>query len=127
MLIDVTLRHDLIGAGRSGLTQGQLRNPHNPDHILQSAAADKIRNYRDTYQRNRQVAFLPACMSTSGLILGELLRLLFFLSNKQADDYFAALGHEAHKEEFCDRRGVFFHRNRCTIGMACAHAVALRV
>jgi hypothetical protein len=108
LLIDVTLRHDFIGAGRSGLTQGQLRNPDNPDHILESAAADKIRNYRDTYQRNRQVAFLPACMSTSGRIHGEFLRLLFFLSNKQAHDYFAALGYEAHKEEFCHRRGVFF-------------------
>jgi len=50
----------------------------------------------------------------------------FFLSDKQADDYFAALGCETHKEEFCHRRGVFFHRNRCTIGMACAQAVALR-
>jgi len=47
-------------------------------------------------------------------IHGEFLRLLFFLSNKQADDYFAALGYEAHKEEFCDRRGVFFHCNRRT-------------
>jgi len=62
--------HDFIGAGRSGLTQGQLRNPDNPDQIFESAAADKIRNYRDPYQRNRQVAFLPACMSTSGRIHG---------------------------------------------------------
>ena len=66
------------------------------------------------------MAFLPACLSTSGRIHGEFLRLLFFLSNKQAGDYFAALGYEAHKEEFCHRRGVFFHRNRCTIGMACS-------
>ena len=63
-------------------------------------------------------------MSTSGLILGELLRLLFFLSNKQADDYCS--GYEAHKEKFCHRRSVFFYRNRCTIGLACAQAVALR-
>jgi hypothetical protein len=65
LLIDVTLRHPFIGAGRSGPTQGQLRNPDNPDQILESAAADKIRNYLDPYQRNRQVAFLPAFMSTS--------------------------------------------------------------
>ena len=49
LLIDVTIRHDFIGAGRSGL--------NNPDHILESAAADKIRNYRDAYAVNRQVAF----------------------------------------------------------------------
>ena len=125
LLIHVTLRHDFINAGRSGFTQGQVRNSDNPDHILESAAADNIRNYRDPYQRNRQVAFLP-CMSTSGRINGELLRLLFFPSNKQADDYFAALCYQAHKEEFCHRRGVFFHQNWCTIGMACAQAVALR-
>jgi hypothetical protein len=126
LLLDVTLRHDFIGAARSGLTQAKLRNPDNPDQILESAAADKVRNYRDPYQRNRQVAFLPACMSTSGRIHGELLRLLFFLSNKQADDYFEVLGYQAHKEEFCHFRGVFFHRNRCTLGMACAQAVAMR-
>jgi len=61
---------------------------------------------------------LSLSVCTRGLqemeIHGEFLRLLFFLSNKHADDYFAALGYEAHKEEFCNRRGVFFHRNRCT-------------
>ena len=104
LLVDVTLRHDFIGAGRDGQTQGQLRNPDNPDLILESAAADKIRNYRDTYRRNRHVAFLPACMSTSGRIHGELLRLIFFISNKRR----------------------LLPANRGTIGMACAQAVALR-
>jgi hypothetical protein len=85
LLVDVTLCHDFIGAGRDGHTQGQLRNPDNPDHILESAAADKIRNYRDTYSRNRHVAFLLTCMSTSGHIHYELLRLIFFISNKQAE------------------------------------------
>jgi hypothetical protein len=61
-----------------------------------------------------------------GRIHGELLRLIFFLSNKQADDYFAALGFQPHKQEFCHRRGVFFQQTRGTIGLACAQAVALR-
>jgi hypothetical protein len=65
-------------------------------------------------------------MSTSGRIHAELLRLIFFLSNKQADDCFAVLGYQPHKQEFCHRRGVFFQQNRGTIGMACAQAVALR-
>ena len=34
--------------------------------------------------------------------------LRHFISNKQADDYFEDLGYDAHKEEFCHRRGVFF-------------------
>jgi hypothetical protein len=92
LLVDVTVRHNFKGTGHNGQTQGQLCNPDNPDLILESAAADKIRNYRDTYRRNRQVAFLPACMSTSGRIHGEFLRLIFFISNKQAEDYFEAPG-----------------------------------
>jgi hypothetical protein len=69
VLVDFTVRHNFKGTGLNGQTQGQLRNPDNPDHILESAAADQIRNYRDTYRRNRHVAFLPACMSTSGVVI----------------------------------------------------------
>ena len=43
LLIDITLGHDFIGAGRSGHTQGRLRNPDKTDRILESAASDKIR------------------------------------------------------------------------------------
>jgi hypothetical protein len=64
--------------------------------------------------------------STSGSIHGELLQLIFFLSNKQADDYFAALGYQPHKQQFCHRSVVFFQQNRGTIGMACTQAVVLR-
>ena len=38
LLIDVALRHDFIGTGRSGLTQGQLRNPDNPITVTSSRA-----------------------------------------------------------------------------------------
>jgi hypothetical protein len=57
-------------------------------------------------------------MSTSGRIHGKPLRLIFFLSNKQAEDYFAAFGYQPHRQEFCHRRGVFFQQNQGTIGMA---------
>ena len=72
------------------------------------------------------VTFLPACVTTLGRIHSEFLRLIYFISNKQAVDYFEDLGYDAHKEEFCHRRGVFFHNNRCTLGMTCAQAVAMR-
>ena len=32
----------------------------NPAQILESTTVQKIRDYRNTYRRNRQVAFLPA-------------------------------------------------------------------
>ena len=72
LLVDVTLRHDSIGSGRNGwINHGKLRNPDHPDQILEGAAAVNIRNFRNPIRRNRQVAFLPACMSTSGLINGD--------------------------------------------------------
>ena len=109
--MDITLRHDFVGAGHNGLNQGQLRNPDNLDKLLDSVAADKIRHYRAPYRQNRHVAFLPVCMTTSGRIHCKFLRLLYFISNKQAVDYFETLGYDTHKTEFCHCRGVFFHNH----------------
>ena len=87
--------------------QGQLRHPDNPDKLLDSAAADKIRHYRartietdmwhsyqshglglrihgsveDTKLSTNKQHSLSACMTTSGRIHGEFLRLLYFISN----------------------------------------------
>ena len=49
------------------------------------------------------------------------MRLLYFISDKQALEYFETLGYDPHKEELvhddCHRRGVFFqNNNRCTLG-----------
>ena len=85
-MVDYTLRHDFIGDARDVSRHGALRNPDRPDQILNQAAADKIRAYREPYQRNRSLAFLPACMSTSGRIHSEFLRLLYFIADKQASD-----------------------------------------
>jgi hypothetical protein len=52
LLVDITLRHDFVDAGHNGLNQGQLRNPDNPDKLLDSVAADKIRHYRAPYRQN---------------------------------------------------------------------------
>ena len=64
LLVDVTLRHDFVGAGHNGLNQGQLRNPDNPDKLLDSAAADKIRHYRAPY---RQTDMWPCCQGPVAL------------------------------------------------------------
>ena len=34
LLVDVTVRHNFKGTGHNGQTEGQIRNPDNPDHIL---------------------------------------------------------------------------------------------
>jgi hypothetical protein len=126
LLVDVTLRHDFVSAGHNCLNQGQLHNPDNQDKLLDSFAADKIRHYHSPYRHNRHVAFLPACMTSSARIHCEFLQFLYFMSNKQAVNYFEALGYDKHKEEFCHCSVIFFHNNQCTLGMACAQAVAMR-
>ena len=58
LLVDVTLRHNFIGAGRDGwINQGKLHNLDHPDQLLEGAAATKIRNYRHPYRQTRQMAF----------------------------------------------------------------------
>jgi hypothetical protein len=115
LLVDVTLRHDFISAGRDGLIQGQLSHPDNPDHIFESASANKIRDYSDTYHSNSQVPFLLECMSTLGRIHGEFLRLLFFFSNKQADDYLEALVYQQHKQEEVRKKSRVLPPHQCLL------------
>ena len=86
LVVDVTVRHDFIGDARDVLRHGTLRNPDRPDQLLDQAAADKTRNYREPYARNRSLAFLPACMSTSGRIHSEFLRLLYFLADRRVPE-----------------------------------------
>ncbi len=38
LMVDVTVRYNFKGTGHNGQIQGQLRNPDNPDHFLESAA-----------------------------------------------------------------------------------------
>jgi hypothetical protein len=64
LVVDVTVRHDFIGDARDVLRHGTLRNPdHQPDQILDQAAADKIRNYREPYAPIGRWHFCPrACL-----------------------------------------------------------------
>ena len=72
--------------------------------------------------------FLPAVMTTSGRISGDFLRLLYILSHRQAEKFFARLGIlDPSPEAFKQRRGNYFYHNRSAIGLACAQATAMRI
>ena len=59
-------------------------------------------------------------MTTSGRISGDFLRLLYILSNRQADNYFTHLGLlDPSTKAFKQRRGTYFYYNRAAIGLAC--------
>ena len=88
----------------------------------------KVETYRDDYRRpgrsDRSKAFLLAIMSTSGRIQGELLRLLFIISHRQVQEYFARLREDPSTQAFTTRRGTYFSHNRASIGLACAQTIA---
>merc|ERR1712216_776374 len=70
---------------------------------------------------------LPAIVSTSGRIHGELLRLLFNLADKKTSNSLAALGEalDVESEVYCRRRSGNFWRMRAALGLACAQAATL--
>ena len=72
-------------------------------------------------------AFLPAVVSTSGRIHGELLRLLYLLADNKTQRHFRALDEaiDVDSEAYCWRRSGVFWRMRASIGLACAEATTL--
>ena len=67
-------------------------------------------------------------MTTSGRISGDFLRLLYTLSDRQADNYFARMGLlDPSTKAFKQRRGTYYYYNRAAIGLACAQATAMRI
>jgi len=58
----------------------------------------------------------------------RIVRLLYILSHRQAEKFFASLGIlDPSPAAFKQRRGTYFHYNRSAIGLACAQAIAMRI
>ena len=95
---------------------------------LSQRAQTKVDKYREGYAaQGLRHAFLPAIVSTSGRIHGELLRLLFNLADKKTSNSLAALGEaiDVESEVYCRRRSGNFWRMRAALGLACAQAATL--
>ena len=94
----------------------------------QLRAQEKVDKYRAGYAaQDMRHAFLPAVVSTSGRIHGELFRLLSVLADKKTKRHFEALGDavDVDSEAYCWRRSGFFWRMRASFGLACAQATTL--
>ena len=75
---------------------------------LDAAVKAKLDNYLHDYN-NRNFFFLHVVMTTSGRISGDFLRLLYILSDRQADNYFARMGLlDPSTKAFKQRRGSYF-------------------
>ena len=122
------------------MAQANLGRNGEPSHqavdgALDEAVKEKLDSYADYYDYNARsscppcVFFLPAVMTTSGRISGDFLRLLYILSHRQAEKFFAHLGIlDPSPEAFKHRRGTaYFYYNRSAIGLACAQAIAMRI
>jgi hypothetical protein len=67
-------------------------------------------------------------MTTSGRISSDFLRLLYILSDRQTDNYFARMGLlDPSTKAFKQSRGSYFYYNSAAIGLACAQATTVRI
>ena len=121
---DVSTVHDFHGSADNPTLNGTLRH-QDLDLALYQRARAKVDKYREGYAaQGLRHAFLPAIVSTSGRIHGELLRLLFNLADKKTSNSLAALGEaiDVESEVYCRRRSGNFWRMRAALGLACAQA-----
>jgi hypothetical protein len=90
LIIDVSLRHEFHGACADPLRNREASHA-DANGALDAAVKAKLDNYQHDYNE-RNFFFLPAVMTTSGIISGDFLRLLYILSNRQAQNYFTRMG-----------------------------------
>ena len=124
LCIDVSRVHDFHGNAANPSQNGTLRHA-DINHVLSQRAQEKIDKYRAGYAaQGVRKAFLPAVVSTSGRIHGDLLRLLYLLADNKTERHFRDR-HEViddDSEAYCWRRSGFFWRMRASLGLACAQA-----
>ena len=89
------------------------------------AVIKKFHNGRSAMRRVKFLTVVPFPCANHSRAVSAITGCLF-RRTKSCFPPFEALGYDAHKAEFCHRRGVFFHNHRCTLRMACAQAVAMR-
>ena len=126
LIIDVSLRHEFHGSCHNHMRNGEASHA-DANGALDAAVKAKLDNYQhDCNERN--FFFLPAIMTTSRRISGDFLRLLYILSDRQADNYFSLMGLlDPSTKAFKQRRGTYFYYNRAAIGLTCAQATAMRI
>ena len=127
LCVDVSRVHDFHGNAANQSLNGTLRHA-DINQVLSHRAQEKIVKYRAGYAAlDVRRAFIPAVVSTSGRIHGDLLRLLYLLADNKTKRHFRDR-HEAiddDSEAYCWRRSGFFWRMRASFGLACAQATTL--
>ena len=102
-----------------------LSHPQDLDAPLRLAAPRKINGYRQQYADNQNISFLPAIMSTSTRMHGELLRLLFLQAHRETKAHFTAAGMSLQRNQsdsFRFKGDAFYLSLKSKVGLATAKA-----
>jgi hypothetical protein len=123
--------HDRIGSTCHVQQNGLLSHPQDFDAPLRLAAKRKINRYRQQYDDNQNISFLPAIMTTSSRMHGEFLRLLFLQAHRETAAHFHATGLYSQQNQsdnaFQFKCEAFYMGLKSKVGLVAAKASALRI
>ncbi len=92
LVFDLSITHDRFGSTTHVQQNGALSHPQDLDAPLHLAAQRKINSYRQHYDDNQSISFLPVIMTTSSRMHCEFLRLLFLQAHRETTAHFIATG-----------------------------------
>jgi hypothetical protein len=130
LVFDLSMTHDRFGSSSHVQQNGLLSHPQDLDAPLRLAAQRKINGYRQQYADNQNISSLPAIMSTSTRMHGELLRLLFLQAHRETKAHFTAAGMSSQRNQsdsFHFKRAAFYQSLKSKVGLAATKAAALRI
>ena len=104
------------------------------DRSLHEADSNKIRVYRADYEYNRtsnSISFIPAVVSTSGHLHGELVCILCLQDHRETDLFFSVSTvqpyPETNQDHFHYIRVAFYSHLKSNVGNILVKSVVLRV
>ncbi len=92
LVFDLSMTHDRFGSSSHVQQNGLLLHPQDLDAPLRLAAQSKNNSYRQQYDDNQNISFLPAIVSTNTRMHGEFLCLLFLQAHRETEAHFTAAG-----------------------------------
>jgi hypothetical protein len=124
LVFDLSITHDRYGSNSHVKQNGLSSHPQDLDAPLHLAAQRKINGHGQQYADNQNISFLPAIVSTSTRMHGELLRPLFIQAHRETEAHFAATGMSSQRNHSDSFRSSARHSTRlrlCT-SMYAVHA-----
>jgi hypothetical protein len=154
LVFDLSITHDRIGSSGHVQQNGLLSHPQDLDIPLCLAAQRKVNSYRQQYDDNQNISFLPAIMTTSFKVWssasifcfcknkqktlssssrmhGEFLRLLFLQAHHETTAHFIATGLPSQQNRsdnvFLFKHAAFYMGLKSKVCLVSAKASALRI